>query len=302
MRCSTSIRKRRCLLLVGVCLIAVDAGALSRADTVELPATKDTMIFQNHPDTHSAGGAPGFFAGTNSQPSIRRGLIAFDLSSVPAGAIVTDVRLRLVIGQLAGSAGGTGPPGYLNPTVGLHKLLVDWGEANAGASTAVVLNGIGQGYPVEDGDATWVSRVYHSSSPSLTWAAPGGQAGVDYTDAASSSLTLGNEFKLPSIWLSTPDLVEDVQGWLAAPDTNYGWMLKNTNESAVQTFRGFFSRNYNPSPTVPDFESYFPKLIVTYTIPEPSSFAMFALGLGMLAPRACRYAARRFTSVPWVKI
>ncbi len=101
--------------------------------TVQLDALKDTMIFQNNVN-NGAGGAPGFFAGTNSQPSIRRGLVAFEVSSIPSNATITDVQLRLVIGQVAGSGGGSGGGGSLNPTIELHKLLVDWGEANTGAS------------------------------------------------------------------------------------------------------------------------------------------------------------------------
>jgi hypothetical protein len=265
-----------------LCGAAVESAS---AATVQLGAAKDTMIFQNNPD-NGAGGAPGFFAGTNSQPSPRRGLVEFDLSTIPSNATITDVQLRLVIGQIAGSGGGGGGGGFSNPVVGLYKLLADWGEANTGASTAAGLGGIGQGSPAVLGDATWNERFSDANNATLSspWSQPGGQPGVDYVGAASASLAQGNAVNDVSLWLSTPSLVADVQGWLASPGANFGWMLINTNESAAQTFRGFFSRNYNPNPTVPNLESFFPKLIVTYAVPEPSGIILFAMAMGAIIP------------------
>lgn len=234
------------------------------AIVIELSAAKDTMIFQNNVN-NGAGGAPGFNAGTNSAISIRRGLIEFDVTAIPPDATITAVQLRLVIGDIAGSGSGTG--GFLNPVIGLHKLLVDWGEADTGASINSTLSGIGQGSPAQSGDATWSARFFGTISP---WGQPGGQAGVDYIAAASASLVQGNDARDISVWLSTPALVADVQGWLMDTSTNSGWMLINTNETAPQTFRGFYSRNFNPNddPNFPDLESYFPKLIVSYEVPD----------------------------------
>lgn len=242
-------------------------------------ATRDTMIFENNVD-NGAGGAPGFFAGTNSQPSPRRGLIDFDVSSIPAGAVITSVELRLVIGQLAGSGGGSNPPGSLDPVIGLHKLLVSWGEADTGRSDTNVLNGTGQGTDAEEGDATWKSRFFYDDDP-LDWLQPGGQPGTEYMTTASAALQQGNERYLESIWLSTPALVNDVQGWIDSPETNHGWMLINTNKTDRQTFRGFFSHDYNPTslpfdlPEGSDLNEtadFWPVLRVTYKLPLAGDF------------------------------
>ncbi len=263
----------RPMLLVACASWLLSAASIARATTVQLGASHDTMIFQNNPN-NGAGGAPGFFAGTNSQPSIRRGMVSFDTSSIPSDATITDVQLRLVIGQIAGSGGGSGGGGSTSPTIELHKLLVSWGEANTGASTSSSLGGIGQGSPALTGDATWNARFFDASSPVL-WSQPGGQAGVDYLAGASASLVQGNAVNDVSLWLSTPQLVADVQGWLSNPASNNGWMLINANETAAQTFRGFFSRNYNPVPTIPNLDGYFPQLIVSYVVvPEPSSIVL----------------------------
>lgn len=229
--------------------------------TIELGAAKDTMIFQNR-DDHGAGGSPGFYAGTNSSLSVRRGMIEFDVSSIPSTAVITQVQLRLLIGQIAGSGGGGGIP---NPTIGLHKLMVDWGEADTGASTATTLSGIGQGDPADADDATWNARFFGSATP---WGQPGGQPGIDFRATASASLVQGDDVGDISLWTSTPALVADVQSWLGASLSNHGWMLINADETAAQTFRGFYSRDFNPNddPTYPDLANYFPRLTVSYDL------------------------------------
>lgn len=130
-------------------LYMVGTASAVTAVTDQFGAAKDTMIFQN-PANNGAGGAPGFFSGSNNSTSPRRSLIEFDVSSIPSNAVITDVQLRLVIGQIAGST-----VIFPDPTIGLHKLLVDWGEANTGASTATNINGIGSGSAAQSGDATW---------------------------------------------------------------------------------------------------------------------------------------------------
>jgi hypothetical protein len=273
------------------CWLLTGPSPVGAATAYFLPA-KDTMIFQNNP-SNGAGGAPGFFAGTNSMPSIRRGLIAFDVSRIPSHATITGVELRLVIGQVAGSGGGGGPGGFDDPVIGLHKLLVDWGEADTGASNAQNLNGIGQGNPAQHGDATWNQRFFQVSG--TNWAQPGGQSGVDYLSAPSASLVQANTSTPPgnvSVWTSTPELVADVQSWITSPNLNYGWMLINTDESSVQTFRGFYSHDYNPIPPSqnPGFRprlpvaNYFPRLVVTYHTPEPSAWALMLVGIASAAP------------------
>lgn len=263
-------------VVLGGCLLACLANAPALGATVSLPASKDAMIFQT-PADNGAGGGPGILAGATGQLSIRRGLIAFDPTGLPSNALITDVQLRLVIGQVAG--GGSAP----NPTIELHRLLVDWGEANTGASTQVGLGGVGQGSPALVGDATWNERFF-DAAPSLSnpWSLPGGQSGSDYLAAASASLAQGNSVNDVSLWLSTPSLVSDVQGWLNSPSSNFGWMLINSNETTAQTFRGFYSRNYNPNPAPADLANLFPSLIVTYTVPEPSSVVLLAMGTAVL--------------------
>lgn len=262
--------------------------------------TKDTMIFANSGSINNgAGGAPGFFAGTNSGAgNARRGLLSFDVGTIPRGSTINSVELTLYIGQVAGSGGGSGPGGTQGPTIGLHKLLIDWGEAGTGRTTADSVNGTGQGMPAEVGDSTWLERFSdgNNSINSNTWGTPGGLAGTDFVTTASASLVQGNLRYDQSKWLSTAALVADVQSWVDGASENYGWMLINTNEIGNQTFRGFYSHDFNPpaiptNPAIPsgspldEVADFWPVLTVTYSIPEPSTLIALSVSLGLLASR-----------------
>ena len=255
----------------------------AEAVTVSFGASKDTTIFQNNP-TYGAGGAAGLFAGTNSgnPPSPRRGLVDFNVSPIPNGATITDVQLRLVIGQIAGSGGGGGSNG---PTIGVYKLDVGWGEANTGALGDTSVSGGGQGSLALTGDSTWNDRFFDATNP-VSWTVPGGKSGTDYEAAASASLVQGNTVGSVSIW-ETSQLTNDVQGWVDSPATNNGWMLINADESSAQTFRAFYSKDYNPLPTDPNFgnlPNLVPQLIVTYSVPEPSGAVLLLLAMNVLVP------------------
>lgn len=285
LRCASTIWSRaridRCAVAF---LLASILGACSFAETVHFghaygTDTRDTMIFENNVE-NAAGGAPGFFAGSNSQPSPRRGLISFDVSDISKNAAITSVELRLVVGQLAGSGGGSNPPGTYDPVIGLHKLLVSWGEADTGQSNASVLNGTGQGNSALPGDATWNARIYDPITPTL-WAEPGGQSGVEFSAMSSASLQQPNKRYEESIWQSAAALVTDVQTWVDDSESNYGWMLINTDEASRQTFRGFFSHDYNPASLPTDIpvgsplgsvSDFWPVLTVTYEPRTPGDF------------------------------
>lgn len=243
--------------------------ASASAATISLSPSKDATIYQNNPNNGSGGG-PGLFAGTNSGLSPRRALIAFDIASaVPAGATITGAQLTMVIGQIAGSGGGDG---FQDPVAGLHAVSQDWGEADTGFTTNPGLGGTSQGTPAKNGDVTWNSAFHNSK----LWTTAGG----DFDPIASASLKLGNNQGEVSTWLSTPDLVSDVQLWLDSPATNFGWILVNTNETAAQTFRAFYSSDYVDV-------NVRPFLQVTYVIPEPGTLVLASCGaliLGGMAP------------------
>jgi len=266
------MRPRHLLLLASIYSIA------SYADVVTLVASKDASIFQNNPD-YSNGGGPGIFSGTSGTGSPRRALIAFDMTSIPAGAIITSVQLTLTLGQIANG-------GPASATIGLFALTQNWGQGTTGG-TATGIGGTGQGYPANPGDATWNSASYSPTTPTQ-WTTPGG--GHASTTSATLFLnnnTVGNSFT----WLSTPQLVANAQGWLNDPATNFGLELINADEVSPSTLFAFYSSEWDNA-HFGGSASQVPQLQVIYTVPEPCTAALaFAGALGCLARR--RRSVRR---------
>lgn len=251
--------KVRCFALLALCL-ALAMASTTQAATIMLDASKDASIFQNNVN-NSSGAANGLIVGTNAQSSARRAAIAFDVvSALPAGAIVQDVKLHLVLGAVAGGGGGAGGPA--NVTIGLHRLLSNWGEGNAQQQTPPTdgLGGQGQGVAAAAGDVTWASS-FHGSS---LWATPGG----DFTSPPSASALIDALVGGTKTWTSTAQLVSDVQNWLDNPGSNFGWMLKNTDEASANTGRTFYTSEVATA-------AFHPQLEITYeVIPEPSTLIL----------------------------
>jgi hypothetical protein len=244
-------------------VVALLAGvAVARADVATIVAAKDNTIFQNNVN-NSLGAGQAISAGTSNQSSPRRGLIQFDIvGSIPAGSTIDSVQLTLFLNQVGSSAA-------TNPTIRLYRLANDWGEGTAGSSTNGV-SGIGQGFAAGEGDATWNARHFSTTAPQL-WNSPGG----DFAASDSAALAIvGTTLNAP-YWGSTPGLVADVQNWLDNPALNFGWMLKNDEESTASTVRGFWTREATRTGQT----AFVPQLQVTYAaVPEPGSMTLVLAG------------------------
>lgn len=162
--------------------------------------------------------------------TLRRGLIRFDVSTIPPGAVVTSVQLKL---YMSATQGGT-------HNISLHRALQSWGE---GASFAFG----GGGAPAQTNDATWVNRFF----PGQPWTTPGGV----YDPTASATKSVGGIAWYA--WTTSTRLVADVQGWISHTIPNDGWFVIG-NETILQSVKRFDSRNS----TVNN-----PQLIITYTPP-----------------------------------
>ena len=247
-----------------------------RADfTAVMGALKDNTIFENVPN-NSGGGAAGIFSGNNNTPAKRRGLIAFDVAAnVPAGATITGVELSMYLANA---------PNTNNQTIGLHKMLFNWGENTADTSSPAV-SGAGNGVPALAGDATWNENFFGTS----TWASLGTTTGPGATNAfvtpASGSAVVGGAIDNQQKWLTTGGLVADVQAWLNSPSTNFGWAIVNANETSSQTMKAFYSRqatlNNGGSGTAIN-PAWRPTLTITY-VPEPASAMLLLVGTASMA-------------------
>jgi hypothetical protein len=203
---------------------------------VVLNPAKDNTLYQTTDGSLSDGSGDYLFAGRvggTGGGSIRRALLKFDVAAIPASATITSVKLTLNMSKTSAGA----------QTVSLQKVAADWGEGTSNAS-----NSEGSGALSSTGDATWIHRFYSST----TWT----KAGGDFASAASASASVDNVGSYS--WGSTTQMVADVQGWLANPSSNFGWILLG-NEATTSTTKRFDSRDNG---TVANR----PKLTVTYTV------------------------------------
>lgn len=202
-----------CFLLLCTLLPRQAAG-----DLVTIDAAKDNTLFETSSDYTSNGIGEGIFSGATFSDGLRRGLVAFDIASVvPAGATITSVLLEMNVSRsLAGVHSSA-----------LHRLTSDWGEADSNSN----VSGGGMGAPASPGDATWMHTFFDTQD----WTTAGG----DFVATASASIDIDDNG--PVVWGSTPQMVADVQGWLDAPETNFGWIIR-TQEGTLGSAKRFDSR------------------------------------------------------------
>jgi hypothetical protein len=213
--------------------------------------SKDNTLFESATGSLSNGQGDYLYVGKTGQNDglhLRRGLIAFDLSSIPAGSTINSVTLSMRTFR-------TSPNPLANTVaIALHAALRAWGE---GASDADLI-GSGAGAPAQAGDATWLHTFFNTS----TWTTVGG----DFRPAASATTNVSNPVTT-YLW-SSGTLAADVQAWVNDPSSNFGWFVlgaENIDQSAIA-----FNSSENPADK--------PQLTVNFTIPEPSGLALLALG------------------------
>lgn len=220
----------------------------------------DATLYESAAGSLANGSGQEFLAGRTGQGSgsIRRGLIRFDVSSLPAGATVTGASMTLTLIKSSGAAG--------NRTVTVHRSLTLWGEGASDDSA----RGAGDGTAALAGDATWTKPFFGQAG---LWTTAGG----DFTSTASASLTVGTALNTAFIW-SSAGLAADVQSWVSNPAQNFGWEIKG-DESTGSTAKVFASSEGLTA-------SQRPSLSVTYTlpVPEPGTAALL-LASGLLIRR-----------------
>lgn len=230
------------LLTVLVAVLAMGAMSVATADSITVGATKDNTVYSESSNSNGAGA--NLFAG-NAGNNLRRGLLAFDVTAIPAGSTITDV--SLVLDETRGlSQNG-------NQSFSLHKLTSDWGQGTSDAG-----NPGGMGAPATANDATWSEDFFGTSN----WSTAGG----DFEAIASATETFSTS---TATFASTAALVADVQDWVDN-GSNYGWALLG-NESGSNTAWRFASSEASTGA---------PMLTVTFTpIPEPGAVCLVGLAL-----------------------
>lgn len=220
--------------VVSLALCVVAAAEAASADSIVVPASADNTLYEDPLGGVSNGAGQFLFAGRTASALLRRGVVRFDVSSIPAGSTINAATLTL---HLSRSISG-------DLSVDVHRVLSGWGE---GASMAAFNEG--SGAPAEAGDATWL----HTFFDGIFWTTAGG----DFAAAASASQMVG--FEPGFVAWTGAGLADDVRAWVDAPASNFGWLLR-CDESLDASAKRFDSRE-NIEPT------FWPSLRVDFTPP-----------------------------------
>ena len=281
-------------VFIAIAVLAVPVTA--HADVLSINDAQDAMIFGAPPvggstnasqytDTTMASGAgPAMFAGADGSGNIKRFLIQFDLSSIPAGSTITSATLTLHLAQVAGSGGSGGISA--DRLFGLYDNLQAWTEGPSARTTAAGVGGTGQGKPRQIGDVTWDYASFNTNSSLAVLWNSGNSHGGNFSSTESDQLDVPSTTALgvgdAFIFASSSGLVADLQNWLDDPSSNDGWMLKSDNlELTATSFIGFWTRDALGEGNT---TAVAPFITVTYTppagaLPEPASLGLLAVAV-----------------------
>ena len=199
--------------LILIIFILVVSAIDGTAATITINPIKDNTIAQGidpgsgeNFEDNSSGACDNIFSGTTNDGFIRRALFQFDIAgNVPAGSIINSVTLTMIVNRSGDNQ---------NAPMAIYPVLKNWGEGTATCGP----RGGGQGDPAATGDATWLDAEF-TITP---WTSAGGDFGP-----ASASAVVGSGNGSQGTWDSAvnPAMIADVQNWLDAPNTNFGWIL-----------------------------------------------------------------------------
>jgi hypothetical protein len=223
--------------LSGVTLpVTIDPTLTSQPDGAD---GSDTYINQYKP-TYANGVNPGIYSGGNFVGNAPiRGLLKFDISSIPSGSSITSATVTLYCETEADTT---------NVNVKFHRSLVDWIE---GAQNDAI-PGAGENASIWN---------YKNANGSVAWnGGAGGGSGSDYAASATSTTLITD----PTTYYDW-NVKADVEAWLAGT-TNYGWWIINSSENTAGSRKKFTSSDGST-------EAYRPKLVVVYEEPTPTPTA-----------------------------
>ena len=160
-----------------------------------------------------------------------RSLAWLDLSTIPAGAVVDDV--RLVYWTTSGNPQGVGRNGDVGNIgslvdVELRKILKPWNYDEPRTHPSDLAD---NDTPAGPGETSWNHALYPQ-----TWEVPGASGPTDSVMVAmvgTVASTFDTRFEL-----AAPALVSLVQSWIDTPASNHGYMLKVSDVNEAQTGAG----------------------------------------------------------------
>jgi hypothetical protein len=249
--------------------VSILLSAAGFSTEINLITDSNTSMYAQVPDNNL--GLSDLDVGTNNgrtaAPAPGRTLIHFDLSSIPAGAIITSATLNMTIV-------GIPQDGNIAPSnIDLYPMLDSWTQGTGGGN---------RGSPALPGETTWNER---GAGGIAAWGTPGAEIGVDFigrgldgqldSESPDTAASVGTKVG-PITFGSTLAFVEDVQSWLDDPADNFGAILISDAEGTLGSLRRLAA---NDTADLDDAAP--PTLTVDYIMPtpEPSTGMLIAFGL-----------------------
>jgi hypothetical protein len=230
---------RRVIGWCGVALVLTMLGGHVLAATITLNPVADAYIRQFDPDRTLGdyGSEPSLVSGalgSRAQFEVRRALLRFDLSQIPAGAVVNSATLLITVVMV--------PLTPNNSTFDIRRVSQFWTE----------------------GGVSWNSRL----GAGTPWQVPGATGSADSVSTPSSFVAVGAANFTGYTFPSMAALVADVQGWINDPSSNFGWLLISEDEVTPQTARRFGAREDPSHAPVLTINYSIPSLGVTIQPPS----------------------------------
>ena len=210
-------------LLMAAATTLFSPGALHpvRGETIQFSTSADTTIFQHDPD-NNFGAVDSLAVGGTASGSLARSLLKFDAAgTLPATATIISVQLDFEIVKVPTSGGR--PSDFR-----LQRMLQNWTEGSQAGGA--------RGEAAATGESTWNFRAH----PTVRWSQPGGAAPADFLPTASASVRVAGIGRYK--FASTPELIADMQAWLANPASNFGWIMLSQTERTPETARRIGAR------------------------------------------------------------
>lgn len=220
-------------LLLPLFAVALAATADAQRQTVTILCNEDATLYEDPAGLLTNDGGTSVFAGKNAFAEVRRALLKFPMTAIPANAVVVEAKLSLGMVQSVS---------LNNDIATLHRVTSAWTEGTTAAPSPG-----GGGVPPATGDTTWIYREY----PTVRWANVGG----DFVSNQSASVALPWTSNTLFTFGPTAAMNAEVQAW-ARGEPNNGWMVR-CDETQLQAARRIAGRTYSNS-------TLRPRLVVTY--------------------------------------
>jgi hypothetical protein len=220
--------------------LSITVGNNPQPVTTTFSASGDTYV-RSGQSNRNEGGAP--FMQLQSSGD-NRGLVKFDqqaLASAVGSGEVLSAKLRLTITDNGNNWGTTGR------TVDVHRLITSWDEGNGTA----ISRGSGNGATWSCATDSAIQNQAKDCSATTEWemGQPNNPAVHPWIQSATATQTITNN----QSGIVEYDVTSDLASFVNGTNTNYGWIVKKTNEGQ----NGQVSFGTKESTVVP-------QLVVTY--------------------------------------